>query len=167
MTHCFALTVPPSDVPLAARAALSADKRDVNTIRTPGDFPLQPAEEPLDPPELLLQAVSTRPGTALVSALVQAVDDACGWIQDRQMVGATTLQLRVETQGRAMIDLYAALLSAGLELSRASHQLLIERCSCAELQRASRSCIISLRLRISLAAEGSLLPGAAAPAGHA
>ncbi len=69
------------------------------------------------------------------------------------MISATSVQLQVETQGRALVDLYASFLGQGLELSRESHLLLAERCSCAHLHRAARRSIVSLSLEVSLPAD--------------
>ncbi len=110
-----------------------------------------------DPPELRLQAVSTRSGADLLPGLMDAIDRASGWVLQRQMVSASTLHLRVETQGRSLLDLYAALIEQGLELTRETHAMLTERCSCAHLHRQARSNIITLLLNVRLPAELPLL----------
>lgn len=69
------------------------------------------------------------------------------------MVSASSLQLRIEAQGRVLMDVYAALVTEGLELSRESHLLLTERCSCAQLGREHRRSIFSLCLQVALPTE--------------
>jgi hypothetical protein len=118
-------------------------------------FDLLPAHsaETSDLPELCLYAVSSRSGADLLPGLLDAIDRASGWVLHRQMTSASALQLHVETQGRALVDLYASLLEQGLHLSRESHLLLSERCSCAYLERWARRGIVSLHLNVSLPAE--------------
>ena len=130
-----------------------ADMLPVKTLQTSLD-PL-PAiyTEASDASALRLNAVSSRFGTDLLSGLMDAVDRGCGWILHRQMASASALLLHVETQGRALQDLYFCLLEEGLELSRESHRLLSERCLCAHLHGDTRRSIVSLHLYVSMPAE--------------
>ncbi|WP_419804274.1 hypothetical protein [Terriglobus sp.] len=84
---------------------------------------------------------------------MDAIDLASGWVLHRQMVSASVLQMRLETQGRFLMDLYASFIEQGLELSRDSHLLLTERCSCAHLYRQARGSIITLHLDVALPAD--------------
>lgn len=123
-----------------------------NLLTTLEALPALPGDT-LDPPELRLKAVSLRAGAELLPGLMDAIDRASGWVLHRQMTSALALELHVETQGRALLDLYSSLLEEGLELSRESHRILSERCLCAHLHTGSRSSIISLHLDISLPVE--------------
>ena len=111
------------------------------------------ASDLADAPEIRLQAVSTRSGAELLPGLMDAIDCASGWVLQRRMVSASMLQMRMEIQGRFLMDLYASLLEQGLELSRDSHLLLAERCSCAHMHRQAGGSIVALHLNVALPAE--------------
>lgn len=134
-----------------------ADRRDVNELlsllnlapRAPGDLE--------DLPELHLKAVSTRSGPEVLPGLMDAIDRACGWVLHRQMVSPSMLHMRVEVQGRSLMEMYSSLVEQGLELSRESHVVLTERCFCAHLHRGARSGIVTLHMEVQLPAEAPLL----------
>ena len=140
---------------VAAGGPLRADKLSVNDLLALLHLP--PAGLDAGAPELRLQAVSSRSGAELLPALAEAIDRACGWVLHRRMVSASALQLRLETQGRGLMDLYASFIEQGLELSRDSHLMLTERCSCAQVYGQGRRGLISMSLDISLSAEPRLL----------
>ena len=135
----------------------AADRTDVNEMLSLLNSTTCATGEIVDPPELRLQAVSTRAGAELLPGLMDAIDRASGWVLHRQMVSASALQLRLETQGRSLMDLYASLLEQGLELTRESHLLLTERCSCAYLHRQARGSIVTMHLDVTLPAEAPML----------
>ncbi len=134
-----------------------ADNLCVNDLGAFGSWIESVTCDTSDPPELCLQAVSTRPAPELLPCLTEAIDRACGWVLQRNMVSSTVLLMRVEAQGRALMDLYASLMAEGLDLSRESHMLLAERCTCTQVHQYARDTIISLRLQVTLPADLPLL----------
>jgi len=92
----------------------------------------------------------------------------CGcWLLERKAVSVTQLEYIFEIQQRAALDLYTALIEAGLELTRGSH---IELTSlCAVLAHASASVdrrrVIHVTLEVNFLEEldlrSILVPGAA------
>lgn len=91
--------------------------------------------------------------------LLQAIDQASGWVLYRQMISPSILQMRVEAQGRALMHLYASLMEEGLELSRDSHLRLTERCTCAQLHQHTSSTIVTLQMNVTLPSDVPLLFG--------
>ncbi len=69
-------------------------------------------------------------------------------------MAAHALELTIELQVRALLDVYAALVSSGVELTRAAHMLLTERCVCRHYQRsrAGLATILSIQLEIAFLA---------------
>ena len=65
------------------------------------------------------------------------------------------VELRLELQVRALVDIYAALVSSGVELTREAHLVLTERCTCRQFQpnRKSMANILSIRLEIAFLAD--------------
>lgn len=104
--------------------------------------------------ELRLQCLTYDERATVLPAMLEAVDRAGGWVLDRRTMAAHALELRIELQVRALIDVYAALVSSGVELTRAAHMLLTERCLCRQYQgsRESLSTLLSIQLEISFLA---------------
>ena len=129
----------------------------MNELLTLLNLPPRVASDLEDSPELHLQAVSTRSGAEVLPGLLDAIDRASGWILHRQMTSASMLHMRVEVQGQSLMDLYASLIEQGLTLSRDSHMLLTERCSCAHLHRKARGSIVTLHMDVELPVDVPLL----------
>ena len=115
-----------------------------------------------------IQAFTYEQRNGLLRDLASACTNCGGWVLDRKTLSPTNMEFRVEIQLRAVLDLYAAILSTGVELTRAGHEALTELCTrrlhlalSAELGQ-----IVTLRLEIAfldditlhslLAAGGSL-----------
>jgi hypothetical protein len=113
-----------------------------------------PAEQP-EAMELRLQCLTYDERATVLPAITDAVDRAGGWILDRRMLAAHALELRIEVQVRALVDVYAALVSSGVELTREAHLLLTERCVCRHYQnsRQSRSSILTIQLEVAFLAD--------------
>ncbi|MGI4758030.1 MAG: hypothetical protein ACRYGF_14405 [Janthinobacterium lividum] len=67
---------------------------------------------------------------ALLPELAAAIDGAGGWMLDRRQISANAVEMNLEVQQQCLPEVYGALLSSGLELSRESHRMLVERCNC-------------------------------------
>ena len=102
--------------------------------------------------ELHLAAFSYIERAKLLADLGTAVDGAGGWMLDRRQVSPHTFEMCVEVQQQCLPELYAALLSGGLELTRESHRVLAERCNCCNYlpSRRGASTIMTLRIEVQL-----------------
>lgn len=78
---------------------------------------------------LEIQAFTYEQRHALLPELASACTGCGGWIVERRTISPTHVEFRLEIQLRAGLDLYAALLSAGVELTRAGHVALTELCT--------------------------------------
>jgi hypothetical protein len=87
----------------------------------------------------------------LLPSLTAALGRCGGWILDRRIVSPTQLEFRVEIQLRAALDLYAALVGKGVELTRAGHEGLTELCVRRKHVRhaAELAQVVALRLELS------------------
>jgi len=87
----------------------------------------------------------------LLPDLTTAFSNCGGWVLERKTLSPTNMEFRVEIQLLAVLDLYAAIVAAGVELTRSGHESLTELCTrrkhlhmAAELGQ-----IVSIRLEIS------------------
>ena len=114
-----------------------------------------PTEAQPEPLELRLQCLTYDERNTVLPALTDAIDRAGGWLLDRRTVAAHALELRIELQVRALVEVYAALVSSGVELTREAHLLLTERCMCRQHQnsRESMASIMSIRLEVAFLAD--------------
>ena len=87
----------------------------------------------------------------LLPAVVNAVTDCGGWVLNRKTVSDTTLQFQLEVELRVIADLYAALIAAGVELTRSGHEALTEQWTRRNHLRmaAELAQVVSIRLEIS------------------
>ncbi|WP_158945974.1 hypothetical protein [Granulicella sp. S190] len=94
----------------------------------------------------------------LLPTLVSAFADCGGWILKRKTLSPTTIEFRVEIQLRAVIELYAAIISSGLELTRAGHLGFTHLCTCRKnlSTPADLGQIVTVRLEISFLEETTL-----------
>jgi hypothetical protein len=87
----------------------------------------------------------------LLPELTASIGDCGGWILERKTLSASNVEFRVEIQVRSILDLYAAVIASGLELTRPGHEAFTDLCS-----RRNHVCLSSqigqillLRLEIS------------------
>jgi hypothetical protein len=76
-----------------------------------------------------IQAVTYEQRHGLLPSLTAVFTNCGGWILERKTLSATNMEFRVEIQLRAVLDLYAAILSTGVELTRSGHEALTELCT--------------------------------------
>lgn len=98
-----------------------------------------------------IQSFSYEDRQALLATLTSAFVDCGGWLIDRKTLSPTTMELRLEIQMRSILDLYATIVSSGLELTRAGHLGLADLCTCrrnlATLADLGR--VVEIRLEIN------------------
>jgi hypothetical protein len=107
---------------------------------------------------LEIQSYSYEERNGLLPSLTAAFADCGGWLLDRRAVSHSTVEFRLELELRAVLDLYAALVSIGLELTRSGHLSLTELCTCQKNLSAAADLgqIVSLRLEVSFLEEPTL-----------
>ena len=85
----------------------------------------------------------------LLPELVTAFSSSGGWIHDRKTLSPTNMEFRIEIQLRAVLDLYAAILATGVELTRSGHVAFTELCTRRRHLRLTTDQIVTLRLEIT------------------
>jgi hypothetical protein len=106
-----------------------------------------------------LQSFSYEERQGVLPNLTCALADCGGWVLDRKTLSPTTLEFRFEIQLSSILDLYASILSAGIELTRDGHLALTHLCTCRRnlgAQPAHIGHIVSVRLEISFLEEVTL-----------
>lgn len=105
-----------------------------------------------DPMQALdIQAFTYEQRHGLLSDLTAAFSNCGGWVLERKTLSPTNMEFSVEIQLRSILDLYAAIVSTGVELTRSGHETLTELCTRRKhLQLAAElGQIIALRLEIT------------------
>ncbi len=107
---------------------------------------------------LEIQSFSYDDRSGVLPELLAKLSDGGGWIIDRRSTSAQTVQLSVEAQLRSIVELYSALVAAGLELTRSSHMVLTDLCTCRKnaAYAVDLSQIVTLELEISFLEELTL-----------
>ena len=77
-----------------------------------------------------IQGFSYEERHGLLPTLTSAFADCGGWVLDRKTLSPTMMEFRIEIHLSAVVDLYASILAAGLELTRAGHLGLAHLCTC-------------------------------------
>ena len=98
-----------------------------------------------------LQGYSYSDRQGLLPSLLTAFTQCGGWVLERKTTSATSVQFRLEIQLRSIVELYASLVGAGLELTRTTHALLTDLCTCRHnLNRTTHpNQVLTLRLELS------------------
>jgi len=116
---------------------------------------MEPSEPILD-----LHCFSYCDRITLVPALSDLLTQCGGWILNRKTQSTSCTEFCFEIQLRFILDLYAALVAADLQLTRDAHALLTDLCTCHRYTTQSGSVsllssarIVSMRLRVSFQEE--------------
>ncbi len=98
-----------------------------------------------------IQAFTYAPCFGLLPKLTDALSNCGGWVLGRKTLSPSNMEFRVEIQLRTILDLYAAIVSTGVELTRSGHETLTELCTRRKHLRlaAELGQIIDLRLEIT------------------
>jgi hypothetical protein len=102
--------------------------------------------EPLD-----IQGFTYEQRQGVIAELTAVLSNCGGWVLERKNISPTNLEFRVEIQLRAALDLYAALVASGLELTRSGHEALTGLCTRQQYSRITVELgrTVVLRLEIS------------------
>jgi hypothetical protein len=98
-----------------------------------------------------IQGFSYEERHGLLPHLTSALADCGGWVLGRKMLSPSTIEFRLEIQLRAILDLYASIVSSGLELTRAGHLALTDLCTCRKniATPADLGQVVTIRLEIN------------------
>jgi hypothetical protein len=100
---------------------------------------------------LEIQGFSYEERQGLLPHLTSALAECGGWVLCRRPLSPSMTEIRFEIQFRSIVDLYASIVSSGLELTRAGHLALTDLCTCRR-NSASQSDlgqVVTIRLEIS------------------
>ena len=101
-------------------------------------------------PSLDLQGHSYSDRFSVLQTLTNSLTASGVWITGRNTVSPTITELCLEIQLRSVLELYIALLAAGLELSRLTHDALTDLLTCHNnLDASSGSNIVNIRLEVN------------------
>jgi hypothetical protein len=97
-----------------------------------------------------IQAFTYEQRHGLLPDLTAAFSNCGGWVIERKTLSPTNMEFRVEIQLLAVLDLYAAIIATGVELTRAGHEALTELCTRRQHLRlaAELGQIVAIRLEI-------------------
>jgi hypothetical protein len=107
---------------------------------------------------LHIQGFSYEERQGLLPTLISAFADCGGWVLDRKALSPSTMEIRLEIQLRSVLDLYASMISSGLELTRSGHLGLTDLCTCRKnlSTPADLGQIVEICLEISFLADLTL-----------
>jgi hypothetical protein len=98
-----------------------------------------------------IQAFTYEQRHGLLPLLTAAFSNCGGWILERRTLSPSHMEFRVELQLRAVLDLYAAIIATGVELTRSGHETLTELCTRRKHLRVTADLgqIVAIRLEIT------------------
>jgi hypothetical protein len=96
-----------------------------------------------------LQAHTYEERHGLLPALTAAVSLCGAWILERKTLSPTAVEVRLEIQLRLIVELYAAILSAGLELGRDGHRVMSDLCTCRKHMMSGAAEVLVVRLELT------------------
>jgi hypothetical protein len=98
-----------------------------------------------------IQGYSYEPSEDLLRNLNRILINSGGWILDRRALSATNYEFTIEVELRSILDMYAGIIAAGIELTRANHLALTDLCTCRLHLLGSNELrqIIGLRLEVA------------------
>jgi len=98
-----------------------------------------------------LQGYSYQDRQGLLATLTYALTQSGGWVLERKSLSATTMEFRIEIELQGIVELYASLVGAGLELTRTAHDTLTVLCTSRKHIAASQTPdrLLSIRLELN------------------
>jgi hypothetical protein len=98
-----------------------------------------------------IQSFSYEERQGILPNLTASFADCGGWVIDRKTLSPSTMEFRIEIQLGSILDLYATIVSSGLELTRSGHLALTDLCTCRKNAQVSTDLcqVIAVRLEIS------------------
>lgn len=77
-----------------------------------------------------IQGYSYEPSEELLRNLNRILVNSGGWVLDRRALSSTNYEFTLEVELRSILDLYAGIIAAGIELTRSNHLALTDLCTC-------------------------------------
>lgn len=96
-----------------------------------------------------LQAHTYEERHGLLPTLTTTVSMCGAWIVERKTLSSTAMEIRMEVQLQMIVELYAAMLSAGIEFGRDGHQALADLCTCRKHMELDRLGLLTIRMELS------------------
>jgi hypothetical protein len=111
-----------------------------------------------EPQTFDLQGYCYQDRATLLPVLGVAFTNCGGWVLERRTISSSAIEYRFEIQLAGIEELYGAMVEMGLELTRNSHTVLTDLCTCRQhITRSVDPCqILTLRLEISFLADVTL-----------
>jgi hypothetical protein len=105
-----------------------------------------------------IQAFTYEQRHGLLPQLTAAFSNCGGWMLERKTLSSSNMEFRIEIQLRAILDLYAAIVATGVELTRAGHESLTELCNRRTHLRVATEVgqIVAIRLELNFLDEVTL-----------
>jgi len=131
-----------------------------------------PPSEPKPGPGTLsleIETFSYEDRRVIYPAITEALEMCGCWLLDRRSTSLTQVEFSFELQLRAVVDLYAALIAAGLELTRSSHNALTVFCTLRKHQDypSSLAGVVTVQLGVSFLEDLGLPLGMSIGSAHA
>ncbi|MDR3746063.1 MAG: hypothetical protein P4K80_08040 [Acidobacteriaceae bacterium] len=100
---------------------------------------------------LEIQSFTYEQRDGILPSLTTAFCNCGGWIIERKPTSPTSMEFCVEIELRSVLNLYAAIVATGVELTRSGHEALTELCTRRKYLRlaAELGQIVSIRMEIS------------------
>jgi hypothetical protein len=128
-----------------------------------------PPPDPLPAATLDIETFSYEERRVIFPAITRALELFGCWLLDRRPLSFTHVEFYFELQLRSVVDLYAALIAAGLELTRASHQHLTTLCTVRKHHGHPLALpgIVTVRLQINFLEDSEPILSKSSGASHA
>jgi len=98
-----------------------------------------------------IHAYTYEPRHDLLPMLTKVFVNCGAWVLERKTLSSKNMEFRLEIQLRSVLELYASILSTGVELTRSGHDSLTELCTRRKhvRTRTELAQVVLLRLEIS------------------
>jgi len=98
-----------------------------------------------------IQGYSYEPSEGFLRNMNRVLVNSGGWILDRRAISSTSYEFTLELELRSILDLYAGIIAAGLELTRVHHMALTDLCTCRLHLAGTRELRQVIGVRIEIA----------------
>ncbi len=102
------------------------------------------------PCELQLRCFSYEERFGVMGAMLEALDQCGCWMEAREAVSATRVEMRFAARLEASDELYTGLIAAGVEMTRESHMALTWLCTRRRHQPEGASVFATVGVRLEM-----------------
>lgn len=102
-------------------------------------------------PDVEIATYSYEERRVILPAVLEALEHCGCWLMERKPTSFTQMEYSFELHAFAVVDLYAALIAAGLELTRSSHEDLTTLCAVRRhnVRPSTLPSLLSVRLLVN------------------